>query len=135
MSINAAEAILTESKRAISPFREVKTNTSRFPREELAQTCCPSSGDWATMTSRFHAADDTFADVMGVAHRRGLEVHTFSLSTMGKTMVGRPQTHKYVYDDMDADTGFIVARKCPKVLNCWTQAQPKKISPQWNAAV
>lgn len=49
------------------------------------------------------------------------EVHTF-LSTCGLTTVGLPQKHKD--DDLDIDTMHVIARKCPKVLNDWTQAQP-----------
>mmetsp|Transcript_49491 Transcript_49491/g.123045 ORF Transcript_49491/g.123045 Transcript_49491/m.123045 type:complete len:729 (+) Transcript_49491:264-2450(+) len=122
MSVNAAEAIHHESGKVIFPFGDVKTNTSRFPKDDLAALCGPDSGDWATITTRLHLADDTYLDMMGVAHRRGPEVHTF-LATAGETTVGQPQRHKD--DDLDADTGYIIARKCPKVLNDWTAAQPK----------
>lgn len=122
MSVGAAEAIFYESGKVIYPFGDVKTNTSRFPREKLAQACGPNSGDWATFTSKCHLVDDTYMDIMAVAHRRGPEIHTF-VATAGETTVGNPQSHKD--DDLDADTGYLIARKCPKVLNDWTQAQPK----------
>lgn len=60
--------------------------------------------------------------VGGVAHRRGPEVHTY-IFACGTTTMGKPQKHKD--DDIDADTGYLIARKCPKVLNDYTIAQPK----------
>ena len=122
MGVNAAEAIYLESGKVIYPFGDVKTNTSRFPTVELRAQCGPESGDWATMTSSVHLADDTYLNVMAVAHRRGPEVHTY-LSTHGLTTRGLPQRHKD--DDVDADTGHLIARKSPLVLNDATTAQPK----------
>jgi hypothetical protein len=101
---------------------DVKTNTSRFATDELRRACGANSGDWATFTTDVHLADDSHFNVMAVAHRRGPEVHTF-LSTCGVTMAGKPQRHKD--DDLDVDTGWVISRKCPAVLNDATLAQPK----------
>jgi hypothetical protein len=56
------------------------------------------------------------------AHRRGPEVYTY-VSTHGLTTLGTPQRHKD--DDLEVDTGYTIARKCPAVLNDATTAQPK----------
>ena len=122
MGVNAAEAIFLESGKVIYPFGDVKTNTSRFPTDELKAACGPESGDWATFTTKLHLADSSYLDVFALAHRRGSDVHTY-LSTHGLTTRGAPQRHKD--DDLEADTGHLIARKCPSVLNDATMAQPK----------
>ena len=122
MGLNAAEAIFLTSGKAIFPFGDVKTNTSRMPMDELKKAVGPDSGDWATFTTELHLGDDTRAPLMAVGHRRGPEVHTF-ISMHGKTTRGVPQKHKD--DDTDLDTGYVIARKCPAVLNDATVAQPK----------
>ena len=48
------------------------------------------------------------------------QIHTY-ISTHGTTRRGKEQKHK---DDADADGRAGPARKCPKILNDWTQAQP-----------
>jgi hypothetical protein len=48
------------------------------------------------------------------------QIHTY-LSTHGTTKRGKDQAHK---DDVDADGCAGPARKCPKILNDWTKAQP-----------
>ena len=47
--------------------------------------------------------------------------------TAGLTTLGKPQKHKD--DDLDVDTGFEIARKCPKVLNDATEAQRISTNP------
>ena len=106
----------------IYPFGDIKTNTSRFPKEELARLVGPLSGDWATITTQCTLPDGTKMDTMGLGHRRGGEVHTFG-ATCGKTLLGNPQKHKD--DDLDEDTMHIIARKCPQLCNDATTAQPK----------
>lgn len=110
-----------QSGKTIFPFGDVKTKTSRFPTDAVKRACGPHSGDWATMTTEVTLEDGTIMPAMAIAHRRGPEVHTF-LSTHGLTIAGKPQAHKD--DDLDVDTGYVVARKCPMVLNDATQAQP-----------
>ena len=101
---------------------DVKTNTARFPKEELAQLVGPESGDWGVMTTEITLEDSTTLSAYGIGHRRGGAVHTF-ISIFGKSTLGKPQAHKD--DDLDADTGFLIARKCPEILNDATLAQPK----------
>ena len=98
----------------------------------------------ALWTTQLTLDDGSVLDAFALAHRRGGEVHTF-ISTCGTTMLGNPQKHKD--DDLDAETGHILARKCarnsnfltsrdlfrsrdlsyrcPQVLNDATKAQPK----------
>ena len=122
MGVNALEAFFVESGKVIYGLGDVKTNTSRLPVAELRSACGPDSGDWATFTSSLHLEDDTHMNVMALAHRRGGEVHTY-LSTCGLSIRGKPQKHKD--DDLETDTGHVIARKCPAVLNDATLAQPK----------
>ena len=48
------------------------------------------------------------------------QIHTY-ISTHGTTKRGRDQSHK---DDTGDDGHAAPPRKCPKILNDWTQAQP-----------
>lgn len=100
----------------------MKTNTSRFCKEELAIAVGPESGEWATVTTDVLLEDSDTLKMFAVGHRRGPAVHTF-ISTCGETTLGKPQAHKD--DDLDVDTMYVVARKCPKILNDATTAQPK----------
>ena len=64
------------------------------------------------MTSSVDLPDDTTLKIGACAHRRGPEVHTF-LFTSGRSVLGKPQQHKD--DDLDADSGYEIFRKCPEV--------------------
>lgn len=111
-----------QSKKVIWPFGDVKTNTARFPKDELAAMTGPNSGDWAVITTEVVLDDGSIMKLMGIGHRRGPEVHTF-VSSHGTTLPGNPQKHKD--DDLDVLSGQILPRKCPQVLNESTKAQPK----------
>ena len=121
------------------PFGDLKANNSaRYPIKELEGYVGHESGDWATMSTKI-AGKPAF----GVAHRRGgavsmpcmctlptyaylstfppcSQIHTY-LSTHSTTRRGRDQSHK---DDAGEDGHVNPPRKCPRVLNDWTQAQP-----------
>ena len=122
MGVNQMEAVYWESGKVMHFFGDVKTNTSRFPTQELRAAVGPNSGDWATFTTQVHLPDFTCMEAMAVGHRRGPEVHTY-LSSQGVTTAGTPQKHKD--DFLDAETRHSVPRKCPAVLNDATLAQPK----------
>lgn len=92
------------------------------PKDELSALCGCNSGDRSTITTQVHLADDTYLDMMGVAHRRGPKLHTF-VATAGLTLHCEAQAHEN--DDLDPNALYIIQRKCPKVLNYWTYAQPK----------
>lgn len=89
--------------------------TSRFPKVQLENHVGPESGDWAVMKTR---VNDHL--VYTVGHRRGGSIHTY-LSTHGLTKRGRDQAHR---EDVDEDGCVAPYRKCPKILNDWTQMQP-----------
>lgn len=113
IGMDSIEALL---EKGLFPFGNIKQIRSRFPVDQLEQHCGPESGDWSVMTTR--VLDDKL--VYGVGHRRGGVVHTY-VSTHGSTRRGRDQAHR---DDAD-DLGHAAPpRKCPKILNDWTQAQP-----------
>lgn len=98
-------------------FGDLKTISSRFPVEQLESHCGTDSGDWNVMKSTFGSGDWL---CYGVAHRRGGAIHTY-LSTCGTTKRGKDQKHK---DDTGEDGSTAPPRKCPKILNDFTQAQP-----------
>lgn len=143
MGLDTVEALYQESGHVLYGFGDVKTKTSGFPRDDLAAMVGPLSGDWATVTTEVDMGEGDTLHVGGVAHRRGPEVHTY-IFTCGTTSLGEPAEHaallphplprcanmagkpqKHKDDDLDVDTGYTIARKCPKVLNDYTVAQPK----------
>ena len=58
--------------------------------------------------------------IFAIGHRRGGEVHTF-VASCGITIPGVPQAYR---EDIGV-YGSMEPRKCPKVLNLWSQQQPK----------
>lgn len=113
IGMDSIEALLEHE---LFPFGNIKQIRSRFPVDQLEQHCGPESGDWSVMTTR--VLDGKL--VYGVGHRRGGVVHTY-VSTHGSTRRGRDQCHR---DDADDAGHAAPPRKCPKILNDWTQAQP-----------
>ena len=99
----------------------MKTNTARCCPGDVAKLVGPSSGDWAVASTIVTLEDGSPLPMWCLGHRRGPAVHTF-LMTCGTTELGAPQAHKD--DDLDVD-GLLINRKCPKVLNDATCAQPK----------
>ena len=95
----------------------MKQLVSGFPQAELEAHCGPDSGDWNVMTSTLSNGKRVY----GIAHRRGMSVHTY-ISTHGTTRRGKDQAHK---DDCDVHGHAGPPRKCPRILNDWTQAQPQ----------
>ena len=95
---------------------DVKTKSSRYPIKKIAELCGPHAGDWCAMQTTL----DDGTKVTAIGHRRGGEVHTF-VATCGLTIAGKSQAHR---EDMSV-YGNMEPRKCPQVLNWWTQMQPK----------
>ena len=113
MSVDQVEDLHIKGIYAIG---DVKTKTTRYPTKKIQELCGPNPGDWCVMSS-------TLADgfkIYAIGHRRGGEVHTF-IASCGTTVAGTPQAHR---EDMSA-YGNMEPRKCPKVLNLWSQQQPK----------
>ena len=97
-------------------FGDLKQMTSGFAKKELEANCGTESGDWCVMTTTLENGKFCY----GLAHRRGSACHTY-IATHGTTKRGRDQAHK---DDCDESGHAGPPRKCPKILNDWTQAQP-----------
>lgn len=113
MSVDAIEDLHLNGLYGIG---DVKTKTSRYPVQKIKELCGQEPGDWSVMSTELADGFKVYA----IGHRRGGEVHTF-VSSCGLTVPGKPQKHpedKSVYGNMEP-------RKCPQVLNWWTQQQPK----------
>ena len=95
---------------------DVKTKTSRYPVKKIQELCGPLPGDWCLMSTELQDGFKIFA----IGHRRGGEVHTF-VASCGLTIPGVPQAYR---EDIGV-YGSMEPRKCPKVLNLWSQQQPK----------
>ena len=63
MGVKAVEAIMIESDETIFAFGDVKTNTSRFIKTELAEMCGPGSGDWSVVTTAIDLPSGTKLNV------------------------------------------------------------------------
>lgn len=106
---------------------DVKTNTKRFCTRALEAATGSASGDWAVYTSMLKIHGDQIIPIYAVSHRRGGAVHKF-IATCSTTLPGKPL--KATFDDEEdraehADTSdYELERKCPRVLNDCTAAQP-----------
>ena len=113
MSVDAIEDLHYKNLYGIG---DVKTKTSRYPVKKIQELCGPLPGDWCLMSSEL---EDGFK-IYAIGHRRGGEVHTF-IASCGLTIPGVPQAYR---EDIGV-YGTMEPRKCPKVLNLWSQQQPK----------
>eukprot|EP00966_Prymnesium_polylepis_P336390 7391559-Prymnesium_polylepis.1 len=115
MGVKAAEALLDFG---VYGFGDVKTNSSRFPVKYLQEHCGQQPGDWITLTT----TDEKGRLLLAIGHRRGPAVHTY-VSSFGTTVMGKPQL---AYEEI-GDNGNVQSepRKCPRILNLYTEAQPK----------
>ena len=114
MSVTSVETLL---EHGLYGYGDVKTQTTRYPTQELIDLVGPNSGDWAVMTTVVSGGHLIYA----IGHRRGGTVHTY-ISSHGTSIAGIPQAHK---DDVEALGMRAVPRPCPKVLNDWTAQQPQ----------
>ena len=113
----AVDAVEDPRIKGLYGLGDVKTKTKRYPIKKVQELCGPNPGDWCLLSTKL---DDGFK-VYAIGHRRGGVVHTF-VSTCGLvTVPGVPQAHQ---EDMGV-YGNMEARPCPKVLNTWSQQQPK----------
>lgn len=121
--VKTAEAMLSHGLHFIG---DVKTNTKRFCSEALEHATGPNSGDWAVYTSMLNIHDEIIP-IYSVSHRRGDVVHKF-IATCGTTLPGA--TLKATFEDEEerahgaVSCEYELARKCPRVLNDATAAQP-----------
>ena len=113
MSVDAIEDLHYKNLYGIG---DVKTKTARYPVKKIQELCGPMPGDWCVMSTKLHDGFKVYA----IGHRRGGEVHTF-VASCGVTIPGVPQAYR---EDIGV-YGTMEPRKCPKVLNLWSQQQPK----------
>lgn len=104
---------------------DVKKNTAEFPKEALEQATGGERGAWATYETVYKLSDGEEKKMCAVSHRRGGEVHSF-IMTAGTTLPGH--AHKATAED-DGDrythqVDHVIERKCCRVLNDFTLAQP-----------
>ena len=83
----------------------------------LQEHCGPEPGDWITMKTNIGTDPQKYC--LAIGHRRGPAVHTF-VSTHGQTTPGKPQAATEEIDDSGKTPE---PRKCPKVLNDYTNGQ------------
>lgn len=95
----------------------MKQATAGFPLKQLEEAVPPEAGAWAVMKAKLSNADGAL--VYCVGHRRGEAIHTY-IATHGSTRRGKDQKHCETGSDGNGGHG----RKCPRILNDWTQAQP-----------
>lgn len=102
---------------------DVKTNTAGFCKTELQDATTEERGAWAVYTADLDV-DGTATPVYAVSHRRGPAVHAF-ISTFGTTLPGT--AHYGTIEDDEDGSGTVqyeLERKCPRILNDATLAQP-----------
>lgn len=121
--VKTAEAMLLHGLHFMG---DVKTNTKRFCAAELVAATGPASGDWAVCSSMVKVNEES-VPIYAVSHRRGPAVHKF-VSSCGTTLPGNA-LKAYFQDDEERATRsdsaeFELERKCPRVLNDCTLAQP-----------
>ena len=120
--VKTAEAMLDAGLHFVG---DVKTNTRRSCLEALDLATTEERGAWAVYTSELELKTEEKAPIFLVSHRRGPKVHKF-ISTFGTTLPGN--TLKYEpADDEDARRSvdaYQIERKCPRILNDATLAQP-----------
>lgn len=123
-SVKTAEAC---AERGIYFVGDVKTATRRFCGAALNEATGPESGAWATYTSELTLGGGKTMPIYSVSHRRGESVHKF-VATCGTTLKG--SAHLATFEDEEDrvyasdDTKYELTRKCPRILNDWTLAQP-----------
>lgn len=110
--VKTAEAML---KHGLYFLGDVKTNTKRYPTEELKKDTGEERGAWAVYASALQI-DDKMHPVYATSHRRGESVHCF-VHTCDVTLPG--DSHVGIILDREAGDGtvqdYVLERKAPKV--------------------
>ena len=122
-SVKTAEALGTKGLYFIG---DVKSATKRYPVDAITDATSAESGAWATFSSTLQLGGDKTMPIYSVSHRRGEAVHKF-VATCGTTLGGGSHW-AYFEDEEDRYNAeckdFELTRKCPRVLNDFTLAQP-----------
>ena len=122
-SVKTAEALSTKGLYFIG---DVKSGTKRYPVDAITDATSEESGAWATFSSTLQLGGDQTMPIYCVSHRRGEAVHKF-VATCGTTLGGG--SHWAYFEDEEERYNveckdFELTRKCPRVLNDFTLAQP-----------
>ena len=106
---------------------DIKTNTKRSCNEVLVDDTTEERGAWAVRTSVLKLGGDKTIPIFQVSHRRGDHVHKF-VATCGTTLPGTKEIVFFEDDEHRANenlpTGYEQDRKCCRVLNDYSLAQP-----------
>ena len=109
-------------ERGLHFMGDVKTNTKGFPTDALEEATSEERGAWAVFETEVELSNGEKRKLYAISHRRGGEVHKF-ISTCGTTLPGN--AHVGIFeDDEEEGSPYVLERKCPKVLNDCTLAQP-----------
>lgn len=109
-------------ERGLHFMGDVKTNTKGYPVEALEEATGEERGAWAVFETTVTLGNGDERKLFAISHRRGSEVHKF-ISTCGTTLPGN--AHVGTFDDEEEEgVPHVLERKCPKVLNDCTLAQP-----------
>ena len=100
---------------------DVKTNHSNCCIAEIVAVTPNESGGSAVYTTTVTLTNGSEKEVYLVSHRRGPKVHVW-ICTCGTTLPGNPRVRKV--DGEEGEAEVILERKCPKILNDYTTAQP-----------
>ena len=123
-SVRTAEML---EKNGLYFIGDVKTGTKRFvPKDIYNAGTADENGAWSTWVSSLELGGDETIPIFCVTHRRGESIHAF-VATCGTTLPGTA-CMAYFEDDeerVNAEvTDYEITRKCPRVLNDFTLAQP-----------
>ena len=105
---------------------DVKTASAQFCKDALEAATGSERGAWATYQGELKLSNGDVKKVGAVSHRRGGVVHKF-IFTAGTTLPGNAHTATFE-DEEDryrVAVNQVIERKCPKVFNDYSLAQPK----------
>ena len=105
---------------------DVKTNHSGCCINAITKVTPRESGGSAVYETTVKLSNGQKKKVWLVSHRRGGKAHVF-VTTCGTTLPGKPRVRKLENGEgglAEGETEIILERKCPKVLNDFTLAQP-----------
>jgi hypothetical protein len=109
-------------ERGLHFMGDVKTNTKGFPVNALEEATGEERGAWAVLETKVTLTNGEERKLYAISHRRGGEVHKF-ISTCGTTLPGNAHVGTFE-DEEEEGVPHVLERKCPKVLNDCTLAQP-----------
>lgn len=126
-SVKLANALLGNGLHFIG---DIKTNKAQFCGDALELATGVEQGDWAVYSTDLKLGGNQTMPIYAVSARRSTVIHNF-VATCGTTLPGNNQRIYEEGDDGDTPEAASVdavvhtcKRKCPRVLNDYTLAQP-----------